>query len=280
MSKTFANPFILTMGEFASGGADDFVAGISDPTERRLASAELAYYRGNIAFAKNEFGELLDIQTELDEPDSARGAGITLGYVLASLACGDVETVKNSLEFAQLMKEESRAVEFFEIYLNILIQNFRAINFPPVGITSFDGLESVRPMAFFAYSLYLIETDSRERAVGMAESALIFMKKPCPIATIQLCLNISVGYMLMRVWDKAEYYFRLAWEYAEPDGIIMPFAERRTALSGMLERCLRFERPESYKKISALAKDYNSAVIAVHNAVTGDSIPDCLTQIE
>ena len=59
----------------------------------------------------------------------------------------------------------------------------------------------------------------------MAEGALVFMPHPCPISEIYLCLIISRGYMLRKLWDKAEYYFRHAWSVAAPDGLIMPFAE-------------------------------------------------------
>ena len=95
-----------------------------------------------------------------------------------------------------------------------------------------------------------------------------------------LSLIIAVGYMLRQIWDKAEYYFRHAWSLAKPDGIVMPFVEFRGMLSGLLEKCLRYEEPEDYKLISKLSNRYHKQWVFLHNMLTGEKISDRLTAIE
>ena len=72
----------------------------------------------------------------------------------------------------------------------------------------------------------------------------------------------------------------LPGELAEPDGLLMPFAEHRRMLFGMLEKCLRYEKPAAYKQIQELANNYHKHWVFVHNALTGEMITDSLTGIE
>lgn len=109
---------------------------------------------------------------------------------------------------------------------------------------------------------------------------MIFMKKTCPVSEIYLALIISVGYVMRGMWEKAEYYFRYAWDLAEPDSLIFPFAEYRGLLSGLLEKCLRYEYPDKYKEIMELSNIYHKNWTRIHNLVTGDTLSDKLSAVE
>ncbi len=275
------DPFILVTGSFLPGQADAFCAKETDADRIHLVNAELDYFRGNTSAAYRAFQELADSENERIVLAGA------LGRALASLSGENVfeiiklyESVKTLISMLPNNNSVKTAANALILYFNILLHNFAEIRFPPIGVNAFDVPDSLKPMAFYAYTRYLIETGDIGRAIGMAEGALIFMQKPCPVSEIYLSLIICRGYMLRKQWDKAEYYFRYAWSVAAPDGLLMPFAEHRGMLSGMLEKCLRFEESTEYKKILELSNRYHSSWVIVHNELTGEKISDALTAIE
>ena len=166
------------------------------------------------------------------------------------------------------------------LYFNILTHNRGGLRFPEVSVNAFAVPDELMPMAIYAYAHYLILCGDYGRAIGLAEGMLIQMKQHMPISEIYLSVIVSVGYICRSEWNKAEYYFRHAWELSQPDGICMPFAEHKGMLSGMLERCVRREQPEAYKKISSLFNAYHKNWVKVHNSLTGESVTDKLTGTE
>ena len=275
------DPFVLTTGRFLPGTAAELCDRETDPERRKLAKAELAYYTGNTAAANAAFRELSKSE------DNRIAVAAALGTAITSLSGENIfEIVKlyNSIKtLGGLFPAESyakQAIDAMMLYFNILLHNFPEIRFPAVSTDAFNVPDPLKPMAFYAYTHYLIETGDIGRAVGMAEGALVFMPRPCPISEIYLCLIISRGYMLRKLWDKAEYYFRHAWSVAAPDGLVMPFAEHRGMLSGMLEKCMRYEESSQYKRILELSNRYHSSWVTVHNELTGEKISDSLTAIE
>lgn len=275
------DPFVLTTGSFEPGLADAFCSAQEDDNRRRLGLAELTYYRGDPGGAAALFEE---VRSHTEGPASIAAF---LGGTLSALADGNVYDVIDTYRLATELSAAfspghtmRRMSDFFLLYFNILVKNVPDIHFPPYGIHAFDVPGTLLPMAFYIYSDYLIETGDIGRAVGMAEGALIFIKKPCPVSEIYLSLTICSAYMNRNVWDKAEYYFRYAWSLAKPDDLLMPFAELRGRLFGMLERCLRHEEPAAYKHITELANRYHKSWVFIHNALTGERLADNLTAIE
>ena len=276
-----SDPLVLTTGRFEPGQADDFCRSIPDTQRSRLASAEPAYLRGDAQGALTEFRDLAAVGGEDVFPAAA------LGVALTSLAGGDLKDVMRFFEFAKTAGDAFMGeAEFMKVssalllYFNLLLRNIPAIRLPDFGPDAFSMPESIRPMAIYIYTGFLIEIGQLGRAVGLAEGALVFMDRPRPVAEIYLALVICRGYMHRREWDKAEFYFRYAWERAKPDGLYMPFAEHRGMLSGMLEKCLRYQEPQAYKKILELSNVYQKRWVYVHNELTGDRLSDALTAIE
>lgn len=275
------DPFMFTTGMFSSGEAEQFCALLEDEEQRKIAEAELNYYRGNVTKAASAFGALLG-----SENDNI-AISATLGTAISSLSGGDINIIIHLYRFAKELSDShaeddplKKMCDFLLLYFNILLHNTPDIRFPAYGVQAFAVPESLKPMAFYIYAHYLISIGDIGRAIGMAEGALIFMKHPSPISEIYLSLIISVGYMLRRIWDKAEYYFRHAWSLAKPDGIVMPFAEFRGMLSGLLEKCLRYEEPSAYKQISKLSNRYHKQWVFLHNLLTGEKVSDQMTAIE
>ena len=275
------NPVILTCGRFEAGQAEAFCRAIEDEARSELALAELAYYRGDVKTAAKAFKDLTTSQ------DDQVMMSAMLCMSVCALSGGEMNDLIHLLEtaekFSKILKKDERLkklCDLFLLYFNIRLHNAKKIQLPSFGVNAFNVPEDLMPMAFYIYAHYLIELGDAGRAIGMAEGALLFMKRPSPISEIYLGLIISIGYMLRQIWDKAEYYFRYAWNLAKDDGFLMPFVEHRGQLSGMLEKCLRYEEPAAYKKISELSNVYQKRWIFLHNYLTGDRISDSLTSIE
>lgn len=275
------NPFLLTCGCFPPGGADRFLASLSDPTKRSIAEAELLYYRG-LPEEANAIGAALN---ESDDP--AATAGAFLIDTVTALSLGRTEHI---LDLMHLLNEVQpliettpkikKTVDFFLLYFNILTHNRGGLQFPEVNVNAFAVPDELMPMAIYAYAHYLILCGDYGRAIGLAEGMLIQRKEHMPVSEIYLSIITGVGYICRSEWKKAEYYFTHAWELALPDGLFMPFVEHKGMLSGMLERCVRRAWPEEYKKISALFSVYHKNWVKVHNSLTGESVTDKLTGTE
>lgn len=274
-------PFRLTGGSFECGKADEFCGSIADPTAKAVCKAELLYYRGFPEKARRA----------AHSPEIQNGVGglaaLYLIDVITAVPLGDINGIKtismliSAAESIEDISEESRkTLAFSELYFNILTHNSKSIVLPGVNINAFAVAPSLKPIAVYAYAHYLIVIGDYGRAIGLAEGTLMSITSSCPVTEIYLSLIISIGYICRGEWEKAEYYFMNAWTTAFPDRLFMPFAELRTMLSGMLERCLKKTYPAEYKIIAELASDYHKNWVFIHNELTGECITDKLTVTE
>lgn len=275
------NPFRLTGGSFARGSAEEFCASQPDETGRKICEAELEYYRG---YPERAVALIRDPAVR----EGANGlASLYLIDAVTAIPLGNIDeirTVNMMLSAASGLEgipaAAKKTLDFSALFFNILTHNREDIALPPPTLGAFAVPEELRPTAVYAFAHYLILTGDYGRAVGLAEGTLIAINGQRPVAEIYLSLIISIGYICRGEWAKAEYYFRNAWEAAKADRLYMPFAEHRTMLSGMLEKCLKREAPAEYKKISELAANYHKNWVLIHNELTGDCTTDKLTVTE
>ena len=275
------NPFRLTGGSFARGSAEDFCASQTNETLKKICAAELEYYRGYPEKA-------VRLTQEPDVKDEANGfAALYLIDALTAIPMGNIGEIKAvnmmlsaASEIEGISPDSKKTLEFSGLFFNILTHNRENISLPPMAVDAFAVPEELRPIAVYAFAHYLILTGDYGRAVGLAEGTLIAIYGKCPVAETYLSLITSIGYICRGEWAKAEYFFRNAWDAAKADKLYMPFAEHRTMLSGMLEKCLKREYPAEYKKIAELSADYHKNWVLIHNELTGDSTTDKLTVTE
>ncbi len=280
-SDLFQDPFILTTGRFIPGKAKEFCEEKLSPVERTLGMAELSYFKGDLDAAYEIFSSLLK------QEDFETYVAALIGRACCDLACKRTRDLFSLYRSANQLKNTlpddsklKKLCDVFLIYFNIILHYFPALELPSVSVDAFAMPSSLKLMGIYAYSHYLIQCGDVGRAIGLAECALIFSGRSCPISEIYLSLIVSIGYMLRQTWDKAEYYFLHAWHLAQPDGFIMPFVEHRGLLSGVLEKCLRHREPQAYKIISDFSNTYHSSWVCVHNELTGEIVSDKLTAIE
>ena len=275
------NPFVFTVDCYEPGEAENYLNSLPDEEKRRIGFAELAYYRGESERTQEIIAGLTNtksMQTQM---------GVLLISVVSSMLTKDPERILNNYRFLEHVSafaaknpKFAKTGQLFSLYCNIMVHHTAAIEFPEVGVDAFAVEDALKPMAIYAYSRYLLLTGNIGRGIGLAEGALIMMKPLRPVSAVYLALTIATGYISSNQWDRAEYYFRYALSLAEPDGIIAPFAEFRCLLSGLVEKCLRTENPDAYKRILDLSNMYLKNWIYVHNALTGNTVSDKLTPTE
>ncbi len=275
------NPFRLTGGSFARGSAEKFCASQPDELRKTICAAELEYYRG---YPEKAAGLMTDPSVR-ESTESL--AALYLIDVITAIPLGNIDRIKTVNLFLSaasaiegISPESKKTLEFSNLFFNILTHDRNKIVLPPMAVTAFAVPDELRAMAVYAFAHYLILNGDCGRAIGLAEGTLITINEKCPVSEIYLSLIISIGYICRGEWTKAEYYFRNAWEAAKADRLYMPFAEHRTMLSGMLEKCLKREAPAEYKKISELAANYHKNWVLIHNELTGDCTTDKLTVTE
>lgn len=280
-SDSAADPFVLTTSAFEPGQAEEYIKSVGSETKQTIGFAELSYLRGEPLRA-------CELCKNLNSNGSTeiRLAALLidlLSSLLKSEGAAPFNNFRDLQTIAKIAAEHpkyKKTGELFGLYLNIIVNNRGDIVFPETGIDAFAMPGGLKPMAVYAYSRWLMLQENNGRAIGLAEGALIFMRDIYPIQSIYLSLTIADGYIISGNWEKAEYYFRYAWSLAKPDGIIAPFAEFRYMLSGLLEKCLRKDEPDIYKKILDLSTVYLKNWISIHNILTGDTVTSKLSPTE
>lgn len=274
------DPFVLTVGNFRPGEADKFYESILDERRKLICRAELQYYRGDPAAAR-------ETAAAIENGGISEKYAYMLINALTALSLGKSDeimelykTLKNIRAFTDSFPMLKTTTDMFALYFHIMIHNKEDIVFPVIGVDAFRVPDELKPMALYTYAHYLNICGDYNHSIGLAESALVLTQERCPIGEIYLALIACVGYISRGDIKRSEYFCRYAWQIAKPDGIIMPFVELRGLLSGILEKCLKRDFPEDYKNITELANVYHKNWVAVHNALTGETVSDILTVAE
>ena len=273
-------PFFLTCGSFVPGEADRFLASQTDPVRRLICETELFCYRGHP-------DRCLALSSELKRtgnPDAVMTA--LLSDVFSALSLGNTDLLFGALR--QLEEDAAResdpqrrqAIDYFLSFFNLLTCNRSEMHFPVIDVNAFSLPEAVLPFVIYNHAYQLILCGDYGRAIGLAEGALIRMRCRTPVPEIFLSLITSTGYLCRLEWDKADYYFRHAWEIAAPDRLFLPFVLHKPMLSGMMERYVRYSEPDIFKMISHKFGTFYKNWVTVHNLLTGEHLTDQLTVTE
>ncbi len=285
------SPFTLTTGKFPVGKAKEFCLSSDDRLKRDFALSELSFYRGEIRAAEKSFSVIAKTPSASSAaagkyfmPDCALFSGRPWDFIRiyndsqnCALRFGK-RAQKNIIPAKNAFDNVSDNA--FIVRMNIEMNACSKVVIPEENVDKVFVPYDLRQLFFYYYSCYLINTGDAGKAIGIAESSLVFGDGESPIQDILLNLVISRGYAVRHEWAKSERYFKSAWETALPDGFILPFAEYRSLLFGVLERCLRYDYPSEYKKILKLSGKYRKSFVHVHNEITGGKISDLLAPAE
>ena len=129
-----------------------------------------------------------------------------------------------------------------------------------------------------AHELYLRR--EYQRAMGMAEAALMMAGNNFPIASIYLNLVLCMICMNLKDDEHADAAFMRAWNIALPEHYIHPFIEHHGLLQGQIERSLREQYPDEYNEIIESVYTFSRGWMKIHNPVSTLQVTDALTQYE
>ena len=129
-----------------------------------------------------------------------------------------------------------------------------------------------------AHELYLRR--EYQRAMGMAEAALMMAGNCFPIASIYLNLVLCMICMNLKDDEHADAAFMRAWNIALPEHYIHPFIEHHGLLQGQIERSLREQYPDEYNEIIESVYTFSRGWMKIHNPVSTLQVTDALTPYE
>lgn len=274
--KCFMPIFSMT---FEEGGFAEAVERLDDEEERLVAWAGHRYFRG-------EAQQVMELAARAFASDSAE---IRLSarwlHAMAAVGLGDAE---NCLaDFAEVAREGEEAPDDAVRAQSEFIRLVARIYFHEEEIDVSQLLphfahlsRGVRYMALYgrAHALYLRR--EYQQAIGEVEAATALMQRAYPVAAIYLNIVGAMASNSLARHGEAQRFFDRAWELAQPEGYIEPFAEHHGMLQGLVERKLRGAQPELYQQMSDLVYRFSRGWMKIHNPASVLKVTDTLTPYE
>ncbi len=273
----------LLEGDFKPGDALKFINAIGNADDRQLALSEYYYYTGEF----EKCSEIAEIYADYHNP-AVKFASALLGL------CSNihlhhshktqfaVETVVETLERDRVLvaEPEFHASRVFSAWIIETQFHINIHDLPPL-----ENYMRWLPGGHKAYAGYLMAYTATlkkdfGRALGLAEAALAFRPLDYPIATIYLYIIKAVAHMNLMQVELAKQSFKTAWEIAQPNGFIVPFAEHYNLFQGLAEVCLKTTDLKSFQKIQKLVKAYNIGWFSIRSKIAKDTVADNLSLTE
>ncbi len=268
---------------FELGNAIEAIEEIEDPDSRNIAYAEYYYFTGQ---AEKVAGY---VEQYLEHEDIALRVSACWLYAYANIVLDDMNKTKRSMNIVQaLVRSIDENTSLHDKAYIICASTGAAVllHLPmPKILSPLKTYIHMMPPGLRLFVLYIEAHHAYLNrqygvAVGIAETALALEAKLYPIPTVYLHLIACVGYMNLRHPEIAKQHFLEAWEIAQPDDIIQPFAEHHGLVGGTLEATLKRIFPEDFKRIISLTYSFSNGWRRMHNVITGNSVTDILTTTE
>lgn len=277
----------LLNSSFVPGHCWEYIESIPDDDERTIVMGEYYYYSGQSEKAV----EL--VEEYLEHEDMILALFACKVYILATLGLGGegkkthlthrcMDYTKNYVGdiLNSECDSETRAAAIFIMRNIAVLLHIPTTNIPPLEEELAYLPDGIKLFGTYilAHEAYLMK--EYERSLGIAQTALLFIKETYPMAEMYLNLIVSVNLIILRRSKEAKKYFEQAWQLARQDKLIQSFAEHHGILHGMIELCMKKQWPDDFKKITGEAKYFNKGWVKIHNYETGRLVTDRLTTTE
>lgn len=271
-------PFPLMNARILPGQAEDFVAGIQNPDERAIATAELNYFRGNAEAACEGVAPYLESEiVELRIPANLISAygNLSLGRTVPSRKClhrllgeADPDTSKGGMlpTFGACIASTLLHLPAFRV--DDLLAVFHYL---PEGLRLF-------ACYVLAHRMYL--NGEHERSLGIISGARCMASYPYVIPSIYLGIMKSIDLIALKKIDEGKECFMQTWHLSTADGFIEGFGEHHGILGGLIEACLKREHPADYKRVIDLTNRFSSGWRRLRGPITEEDVADNLTTTE
>ncbi len=253
---------------FELGRAKEFIDSIPDPDDRNIALSEYYYYTGYAEKSAQIAEQYIDSEDESLRYSAnvmCTFANIFRGHInlvtfYSDLATKDLEEgLKN-----ENAPKELHAIGILTAYIGKYLLKVPVpetphleehLHFLPQGIRIYGCY-------ILAYKAYIEK--NYEKAIGICDTALAVANHFYPIASIYVLIVAAASCMSLKKTEPAKKYFMIAWETAKQDGLIELFGIHYTMLQGLINRCLKHDYPNDYKRIMKVVKEFNNGWYRLH----------------
>ncbi|GLC90055.1 helix-turn-helix domain-containing protein [Lysinibacillus piscis] len=250
---------------------------INDIQVRYVYEAHLAYLRGN-------FQQTLECYHQTKGDDAARLC-ISSIAIAAANTLGDYATYIEIETFLKSYIKDSTNASVIAIAELALSVSSITSNVVPDWIKkgAFDALPSgLKPSALYLRARYFYSINQFDAMLAVAQTTLTLntSKQGVTFMDIYLRLACSMACYASKQEEDAIHWLVDTMHIALPHSFITPFADRVTALGGLLERHLLLEFPQSYETIIAQWNCTWKNWVIFHNRFAQDNLTLILSRRE
>ncbi len=261
-------PLPLLRNTYTIGEAKEFINSLPDADDRNIALAEYYYYTGQAEKA----AQLLEQYFDCDDESLRYSANVMCTF--ANIFRGHIhlatffsERVLKDLEKGlknENCSKEIKAIGVLTAYIGKHLLKISVPETPPL-----EEFLHFLPQGIRLYGAYILaykayKDKNYERAIGICDTALAFCNNFYPIAAIYVLIVAAASFMGLKKPGLAKQHFMIAWETAEPDGLIKLFGIHHRLLQGLTEQCLKNDYSDDYKKIMRVVKEFNDGWYRLH----------------
>ena len=250
------------------GEIEQYIESVANIDDKNMTLCEYYYFTGRLKDC------VLTAEPYLTSKNPILRSSAALFFLFANLCEGHTAWVRFAAEIISeefeksMLSDENTEVKAITVLFSMIIKmqlHLPIENIPPMSEHMRYLDEGVRLFACYlsAYAAYL-EKDY-QRSLGIVETALAFSENLYPVSMIYLYIIGAMDYINLLDTKKAIDFIEKAWSLSSPDGMFMPFVEHYNLLQGLIEKQLKKNHPEDYKRIIAAAKQYNLSWYEVYN---------------
>ncbi len=259
--------------------AETMIGSLSDEEERTVALAAHHYFQGRYDSAADES------QRFLNSPCPEIRASALLLHSMANVGLGNTELFRADLTALLQAAQQPEDIQMAAVYdaLRYLLAVFFHTDGEIAPVR--DAHTALLPEGTRLYLLYAIAhalylQKRYQQALGVAQSALMMAAGRFPSVCVYLNLVGSMVAANLHDADMAEDFFHRAWQIAQTEDYIQPFAEHHGMLQGQIEKFIRGAQPQQYHRISEKVMAFSRGWMKIHNPDSVNKVTDRLTPYE
>ncbi len=259
---------------FELGKAKEFIDSIPDPDDRNIALSEYYYYTGHAEKSAQIAEQYIDSKDESLRYSAnvmCTFANIFRGHI--NLVTFYSDLVTKDLE--EGLKNENAPKELHAIGILTAYIGKYLLKVPVPETPHLEEYLHFLPQGIRIYGCYILAykayiEKNYEKAIGICDTALAVANSFYPIASIYVLIIAAASCMSLKKTELAKKYFMIAWETAKQDGLIELFGIHHNLLQGLINRCLKHDYPNDYKRIMKIAKEFNDGWYRLHQPEEGN----------
>lgn len=249
-------PWILFNVSYEPGKCLDCIRHMRDPMLQDMALIEYFYFTGEYERSVSKSVKYLhheELKTRL---------GAWLIYVFGHMALGNTEKARHGVEQLKRMIEQKADSANEKNTLIHFCAVKRMLHLPDdLDSWSLSGLidypdESGRLILCFLMEQEAKQNGEFERVIGVTDAILLLCNKKYPMLFLQLYLIAANACLNLKDMKRGEAYFKKAWELIRADGCYGALIQHCGSLLVFLEKNVRKQDPEAYKKITEITHRY------------------------